>query len=127
MLRRSTACSTARSKAESWTVLRASATSATSSRVRTVIGSTSGTSTSSPSGVSRMSSTASGRRRSAISLACSVSDCSGRVIDRDTSQVSTTATPRASTARAPNQTRRFSAADSSSAARSTISAWRLSW
>ena len=55
MLRRSTACSTARSSAVSCTVLSASATSDTSSRVSTRTARTWGTAMSSPSGVSRMS------------------------------------------------------------------------
>ena len=81
MLRRSTACSTASSRAVSCTVLSASATSPTSSRVFTVMGSTCGISTSSPSGVLRMLRTALGRRVEAISVACRVSARSGRVSD----------------------------------------------
>ncbi len=76
----------------SCTVLRASATSDTSSRVRTRTGSTCGTVMFSPSGVSRMSVTASGNRWSAMSLAWRVRARSGRVIDRDTAHVSPTAT-----------------------------------
>ncbi len=98
MLRRSTACSTARSRAVSCTVLRASATSDTSSLVRIRTGSTWGTVMFSPSGVSRMSVTASGSRWSAMSFAWRVSARSGRVIDRDTAQVSPMATTRVMTA-----------------------------
>ena len=102
MLRRSTACSTARSSAESCTVLRASATSATSSRVCTVIGSTWGTATSSPSGVSRMSTHRVGQP---VVRPCPwparVSDRSGRVIDRDTSHTARTVTTTRDRARAP--------------------------
>ena len=100
MLRRSTACSTASSTAASCTVLRALATSPTSSRVLTTIGRVSGTSTSSPSGVSRIWNTTDGSRSVDISLAWRVRARSGRVIDRDTSTVTMRAASMAAMARA---------------------------
>ena len=112
MLRRRTACSTARSRAVSCTVLRA--VDDVGDLVAGVDhdGVDGGDRTSSPSGVSRMSMTASGSRRSAISLAWRVSDRNGLVIDRDTNHVSTTAVPSTTIASPANHSWRFRAASS---------------
>ena len=93
MLRRSTACSTARSTALDCTFESAAATWLTSSLVFTVIGSTSGITTSSPGGVSRIWRTAAGqpgRRPSPRPAACR--ERSGRVIERLAIQVTRRAT-----------------------------------
>ncbi len=116
MLRRSTACSTARPSAVSCTVLRAWATSTTSSLVFTRTGSTWGTATSSPSGVWSTSITARGRRSPAIALAWAVSDRSGRVMDRETSHVSTKAATTDATASPMNSRSRMRASATRSSA-----------
>ncbi len=120
-LRRSMAWSTASSRAADCTTLRVSATSATSSRVRTLIGASSGTSTSSPTGVSRTLRTADGRWRSAMAIDCWVSCFSGRTIDRDTNRTAMIAAAITRRAAARYKRLRAWAAAFSSSAR----AWRM--
>ncbi len=71
--------------------------------------------------------TASGRRRSAISLAWRVRDRNGLVIDRDTNHVSTIAVPSTTIASTTNHSWRFRAASRSESLRALIWSATASW